>query len=195
MFFAFFVAAGLIYGWVRGGSLYKLAHLPLRYGWVIVLALATKAVIFSSLFAESSLSSLAPPIYLLVNLLLLAGILFNRSLPGMKLIGLGLLLNFVAIAANGGYMPVSPAALEAAGHVEDAARLRSAGKLVTVREMTDDTKLALLGDRFALPPPLPFRGAISIGDVLIGAGAFWLVAQGMHGMQERQRRTDVARAG
>ncbi|MBC7190428.1 DUF5317 domain-containing protein, partial [Candidatus Aerophobetes bacterium] len=48
-------------------------------------------------------------------LLLFLGIFLNRHIKGMSVFGIGILLNFVVIIANGGAMPVSPVALKKVG--------------------------------------------------------------------------------
>jgi hypothetical protein len=41
------------------------------------------------------------------------------------------------------------------------------------------TRLALLGDVFAVPRPLPFANVFSIGDLLIAVGGAWFIARTM----------------
>jgi hypothetical protein len=41
------------------------------------------------------------------------------------------------------------------------------------------TRLAVLGDVFSLPRPLPFANVFSIGDVLIAVGGAWFIARSM----------------
>jgi Major Facilitator Superfamily/Transketolase, C-terminal domain/Family of unknown function (DUF5317) len=69
-------------------------------------------------------------------------------------------LNAAAIAANGGRMPISEAAAEAAG-------------LETFERSNVDPggeRLWFLGDIFALPYQLPWANIFSVGDLLIGFG-------------------------
>ena len=40
----------------------------------------------------------------------------------------------------------------------------------------EDTRLEFLADRFLLPDMWGYRAAISLGDMFIAAGAFWLLA-------------------
>ena len=103
--------------------------------------------------------------------LLLAGfVLANLRRPGLLVIGLGLLLNFLAIASNGGFMPVSPDTLERSGQ-----RLTdiSVGEWVPhskdVLLARQDTHLSFLTDTLVLKNPFGLR-VFSIGDVIIGAG-------------------------
>jgi hypothetical protein len=103
----------------------------------------------------------------------------NRGLPGMPVLLIGLLLNLAVIAANGGWMPISP---------ETASRLPGGGPPETAVAGTkfddksillepESTRLELLADRFLVPEIGGYRAAVSLGDVLIAAGAFWLLAR------------------
>ena len=71
--------------------------------------------------------------------------------------------NLIAICANGGYMPVSPGALQAMG------RLPREG--YTNSRLVDGVVLGPLTDLFAMPAWLPVANVFSVGDVLIGVGA------------------------
>jgi hypothetical protein len=103
--------------------------------------------------------------YLLVFVFLAA----NVRVPGVWLIAIGALLNFIAIAANGGVMPADPGAVRRAGME------RESGTFQNSREV-DDARVAVLGDRFAIPESWPASNVFSVGDVLIVLGA----AVGMH---------------
>lgn len=88
----------------------------------------------------------------------------NRHVPWLWLIGLGGLSNLAAIAANGGRMPASPAALDAAGLPPPEGFSNSAE--------VAHAKLAFLGDVLATPSGLgPFSNVFSPGDVCLVVGA------------------------
>ena len=89
-------------------------------------------------------------------------LLRNMAVPGLPIVALGALSNFLAIVANGGYMPASAGALAALGKSPAAGYSNSA--------VVADPALAPLTDVFALPARLPFANVFSIGDVLIGVG-------------------------
>ena len=84
----------------------------------------------------------------------------------MALTALGAVLNLLAITANGGVMPASPAALAAAGLPADEPGFQSSTAV-------DDPRLAFLGDVFAIPASWPLSNVFSVGDVLIGVGLAW----------------------
>jgi hypothetical protein len=82
---------------------------------------------------------------------------------------LGVALNLVVVAANGGYMPQSEAARVAARGTtllegEPAAKLRN------VKPIDDETRLPFLGDVLAQPTWMPRANVISIGDLFLAGG-------------------------
>ena len=127
------------------------------------------------------MDQLGPGVHIFSNLLLLLAVGLNLSLSGMKVLGLGLLLNFLVIAANGGYMPIAPDNLVRAGMADLAEVLRAKGHVAKSTVLTSETRLPFLTDIFLLPTWLPVNYVFSIGDVLIGIGAFILVLQAMQG--------------
>jgi hypothetical protein len=176
------VLCGLIVGYVRRGSLAQLGQLPLRCGWLILIAFFLQVVVFSSQFESLGWSDqLGPALYVSSILLLLLAVGLNLSLGGMKILGIGLLLNFLVIAANRGYMPVHPDSLARSGMVHRAELLRSQETVSNSTLWTDETRLPFLADIFYLPSYLPFSNVFSIGDIFIGIGAFILVLQAMQG--------------
>jgi hypothetical protein len=180
MFLYPFLVAGLLVGFLRGGSLRGLADLTLRYGWLVLLGLAIQVVVFGDLLPATALhGGLVRAIHLASYLLLLAGLALNLRVGALRVLGLGAFANALVIAANGGYMPVLPEAARAAGvlgRLEAAARQ----EVVTNAVLLDErTLLPFLGDVFAIPAGLPLANAFSIGDVFIGLGALLLIAQAM----------------
>jgi hypothetical protein len=178
---AAFVLAVII-GLVRGGSLKQLASLPLRWGWVALVAFGLQ--IYLIYFPEPVSAGLVSP---RVGLLILSYSLFiavvwqNRALPGIWLVGAGLVANFAVMLLNGGYMPITAEALAQVGHArlmlssETGARVIATKDIVLPREAT---AAWWLSDVFILPPPFPIPSVFSVGDVLIALGVFWLLQDG-----------------
>jgi hypothetical protein len=148
---------------LAGGRLDALAELRLQRVWAIyaALALAVLGVGLPGLpdWARSGLLVAAYPVGAVF-------VLANRWLPGMPLAALGAALNLLAIAANGGVMPASEAALAAAGLPADDPGFESS-------TVVDDPRLEFLGDVFAIPASWPLSNVFSVGDVLIGLGLAW----------------------
>jgi MFS family permease len=147
---------------LAGGRLSELARLRLRAIWPLGLAAVIQVAILwihpgGATWIHGSLH--------LASYLIAAGfVLANSRVPGLALVGLGGALNFVAIAANGGVMPIRPAALTAAG-------LASAPRLFQNSAVLAAPRLPFLGDIFAVPAPLPFHNVFSAGDLCIALGA------------------------
>ena len=101
--------------------------------------------------------------YALVAVFLVA----NRRLTGLPLLALGAGLNVLAIAANGGVMPASASALRIAGIDASDGFANSAA--------VAHPHLLWLGDVIPVPGPWPIGNVLSIGDLLIFAGALYLL--------------------
>lgn len=166
-------AAGLVVGWLRGGSLATLGSFNPRIPCVVPLAFALQVVIARAVGTEVPWWVL--PLHLGAYALLLAGMVANRGVPGVPLLATGLALNVIAISANGGLMPLAPERLslnhadvrvEAGQHVP-----RTKGVLLP----RDATRFWELTDVLALPEGLPMRGMFSVGDVAIALGVGWSV--------------------
>src|SRR6266536_3329295 len=104
-------------------------------------------------------------------------VIANRHLPGMLLIGLGALLNLIAMSANGGVMPASAAALDKAG-------LPLQRDTYANSALVRDPRLGFLGDVFAIPEPVPLHNVFSVGDVTIGVGVI-IAVHGLSGSRLR----------
>jgi hypothetical protein len=161
------VVGGLLVGWALGGSIGRLEASRVGYVWVLLSALVLQVV------AAFVLTGWAYAAALVVSLLLaVAWLAANDRLAGRVLIGLGLGANALVIVANGA-MPVQLSAAARAGI--------ATGPLYNDPRHTvadADTRLALLGDR--IPLPLPWQPQVlSVGDVLVAAGAGLMVTQAM----------------
>ena len=131
---------------------------------------ATHQLVSDWLAAASLLASL---------LVFLAFVWINRRLPGMPVLLAGLLLNLIVMAANGGWMPISP---EVASRVlgADVGKYVALGSRFGQKDILlpfQDMRLGPLSDRFLLPAWSPYQVAFSAGDILIAIGAFWLLAR------------------
>jgi Family of unknown function (DUF5317) len=94
-------------------------------------------------------------------------VVVNRHVAGLWLLALGGAANGVTIALNHGTLPADPHALEVAG-------ISSGGRFVN-SGVVQHPVLGWLGDVFAVPQGVPFANVFSAGDVLIVAGAVWLL--------------------
>lgn len=170
------LALSLVIALVRGGKLDYLAQLNFRWTGLILAGFLIQVLIFSDFWqGNSDTSPLTPFVYLLSLVILLVALGINFRLPGLPLMTLGFGCNFLAIAANGGYMPSLNSAREVAGRVTLAA-----GQIVSNSiGVGPETRLVFLGDILAIPHDFIFPNVFSIGDALIAAGAFILIQKVM----------------
>ena len=154
---------------LRGGRLANLADIRLRLWWLLPLGFGIQAV--PALLPEDAAwtSDVGVALILISYFPLLLLVILNRERKGMWLAGLGILMNFSVIAANGGMPVLAEAALAAAGY-EDGIRVVYGSKHVG---LDGTTILSFLAD--VIPVRLFGQGqVISLGDVLlaVGLGAF-----------------------
>ena len=176
MLLVYAVALGILVGLATRGRLGALANVHIRLWPVALVGLLFQALLFSSPLA-ASVGSLGPSLYVLSTALVFMSLVVNLRQPGFWLIIVGAGLNFVAIVANGGYLPASPAAVAAWQGVAVLPTTDFTNSAIA----TGATMLSFLGDVFALPRWLPLANIFSIGDVLIGVGGAWFVVATMHG--------------
>jgi hypothetical protein len=172
------VVAGLLAG--LGRSRYRGHRLrvpDLHLAWLVPVAFvpqwlafylpATRRLIADDLAAAALVGSQA---------LLLIFAWFNRSQPGFWALGIGLLSNLVVISINGGLMPISPEMVVTQLPDAPPDAWQTGSRLGwNVVLPTADTRLWWLSDRILLPAWFPRRKALSVGDVIIAIGAFWLL--------------------
>ena len=175
MILAVAVVLGLIVSLVRYKSqaIDRIAALPLRSAWLALLALVLQYPLLLAPFGETQQVVLHQVLFLISHLLLLAFIWLNRSLVGVQIIGLGIILNMAAILANGGFMPVSPEALvqiNPGSSLEQWPAGLHYGYSKGIILARQQTNLWLLSDVLVLPPPFPRPVAFSLGDLLLAFG-------------------------
>jgi hypothetical protein len=148
---------------LTGGSLSRLGDLRLRWLWAAPAALAVQVVIVTIAPGGSETLHAATHIgtYVLIGVFLWA----NRAVVGVPIIGLGTLLNTLAIVCNGGVMPASVSARRIAGLTTGAGFHNSA--------IVHHPHLLWFGDIIPVPGPLP--NTLSAGDCLIFTGMLVLL--------------------
>lgn len=152
---------------LAGGRLGRLAGLRLRAVPLVVSALLIQIVIIS--VVPDLPRPLAVTAHLLTYAMAATFIWWNRSVPGVPLLGLGAACNGLTILLNGGTLPASHRALEMAGAHLSPDEFLNSGVL-------PHPVLPWLGDVFAVPSWVPFANIFSLGDVLIVIG----MAYGAH---------------
>lgn len=154
-------------------GLRRLATLRLHGGWLVLLACSAQV-------AGLVTQQYQLPLLLVSAVLLVQFCWLNRRHVGIVIATVGIALNMLVMAANGGVMPVSAATIaQVAGPNTDSVEFLPLTKGVIV----DDSEAVLpwLGDRLLLPGPLASIAAWSIGDVFLLAGVGWLLWRTMKG--------------
>lgn len=150
-----------------GGRLAGLIDIDLGWTWLVASAIGIQILIISVI--PHRFEGIHRPLHFLSYALAGAFVVANIKIPGVWLIGLGGLANLVTIAANGGVMPATEAALRSAGGRLDPGEFVNSG-------VVEDPKLLFLGDIFAIPAEVPVLNTVfSVGDVLIAIGTVVLV--------------------
>jgi hypothetical protein len=163
----------------------KRTTLNIKYWWLIIISVLLRWLPFA-FSTTSSLVDFKRVCIILSYTLLLYALLRNIHIWGARIVAFGTFLNFLAIIANRGFMPVSPAARYLAGKTlldipSNRIALTGSGGLVLP---IDQTRLWLLTD---IIPVSSVHTVFSIGDVMIGIGilvvcislVFW-VRKAMH---------------
>ena len=164
-----------IISFLSGGKIGRLGELVVRGFWLVPLALLIQGGIYWAAVRGIGLgSSWASPVLDTGSYFLLLIFTFrNRSLPGVRWISLGILLNTLVIGLNGGVMPVDPSFLPEANR---NALLAGQG---THGLMTSLTQLKFLADRFYSALPGLQKQVFSVGDGVIDIGCFILIFKTM----------------
>jgi hypothetical protein len=149
----------IVVGGLRGGKLRNLTEIRVISWWLLPLAFV---VLTASNFVPADYDTIAVGLVLASYLPLLLFVWLNRDLTGIWIAGMGILMNFTVILANGG-MPVLAEAAMIAGET---------GELILDTKhvlLTSSTRLPFLADLIPLP-----GAVLSMGDVFlaIGVGAF-----------------------
>jgi hypothetical protein len=154
-----------------------IGQLPVRGGWWLsMLVLGLFMVQAMLVLYVPGQSFFQAALLILSQVALIFLFLLNRHLPGAKLFALGVFLNVLVMAANGGWMPLTPAM----HHFVYPNRVVTAGQRPinskNIILFSQDTNLWLLAD--IVPITLPWRRtAVSAGDILLAAAAAQFIFQ------------------
>jgi len=136
---------------------------------VALLALLLQVIAIKAPLGDSD--DLRRALFVYSYLLLLVFVAANFTRPGIAIIGFGLLLNFLAILANQGWMAITPETLLQSGSMPGDAVL---GEWVPgtkdILLHRSDVHLWALTDRLVWDPISSVIRAFSIGDVVIVGG-------------------------
>ena len=161
LFLVIVLVVSVVVSLFRGGKLANLPDIYARGWWMLIVGFGLQIV--GNLLGEDQ-HTLAVTLVLVSYVPLLGVVALNRNAPGLWIGGIGILMNFIVIAANSG-MPVSPEAVGLAGG--DAGSLAALNAKHVVLDAA--TRFPFLADLIPLP-----GSVISLGDVFfaIGLGVF-----------------------
>ncbi|MBW3665966.1 MAG: DUF5317 domain-containing protein [Actinobacteria bacterium] len=157
LFFALAVAV------LRGGRLVNLGDIELRAWWLLVVALTLQ---LATRWLPEGADTAGVFMVLASFVLLMFLVILNRNKEGMLIAGLGVLMNFTVIAANGGMPVLAGAAEVASGFTVSDPDLADSYKHIPLDE---DSRLTFLADVI----PLRLAGiaeVISLGDIFLALG-------------------------
>jgi DHA3 family macrolide efflux protein-like MFS transporter len=170
------VLLGLALGVAAGGSIDNLLGIRLRWLPILLVAAAGRFGLDMAMSAGGVPDGVRFWLVVVVYVLLAAMLVANRGLPGLTAAALGTVANGLAIAINGGWMPVWKPSLAAAGF--DSTVVHS-GFHTLLSGPVDSTFFAHggpLADIIPIPVPI-VQSVASVGDLLLGAGlAFFVFA-------------------
>jgi hypothetical protein len=164
------LGCAVLAGWIAGGRFSRLADVRIRWIPLAIFGFALQGIAVPGAW---------PLVLVAISFVLLvvfAGENVRAGLPGARLILVGVALNFLVIAVNGG-MPVTRMALERSGQLDTLHALVADGG-AKHHLATDADRLVVLGD---VIPLAPIHQIVSVGDVFTYLGVAWIVVAGMRG--------------
>jgi hypothetical protein len=172
---------GIAVALLRGGSFAGWARAHVYWSWVALGSLGLQLVLYDPPIDRLPWVITWGPVVWTLCLAALFAVLVRNAIatPTLKgawaLAAVGVGLNVLVVAANGGYMPQSDEAHLATRGVLQASAPAADPQLRNVLSMSSETRLNWLGDIIPEPAWLPRNNVISIGDVLLGSGLAWWV--------------------
>ncbi|MCX6021612.1 MAG: DUF5317 domain-containing protein [Chloroflexi bacterium] len=169
------------------------AFLPLRAWWAIPVAVAFQIAGLALVRTNEDLRWLKVTLILLSFFIALTPVWANRERWGIRIVGLGIVMNLTVMLANGGLMPVAPEARIASGR-HAVAPVYELGKMVPTSKdvllLPEQTNLYWLSDNIVAGSPI--NKSFSPGDLVILAGMAVVIGEFAVGAL---RRSSPARLG
>lgn len=163
----------------RGGRIGNIAAVQFRHAWLAAVGVTGSHFAYASeLLADRPF--LGRPLWIISIVALGTCMWLNRRYAGLGVTTLGAGCNALVIAVNGGRMPTGRWGYELFGRMPDWYRqpnIPTNSPELVLPFTGPNTRLDLLAD--VLPPVLPLSYPFSIGDVLLGIGVIWFLADVM----------------
>ncbi|WDC85404.1 DUF5317 domain-containing protein [Caloramator sp. mosi_1] len=169
---------GIAIGLLLKGNIKNIDVEKVKSPYLAIVAFSIEFILFT-LVRKGIISrgNITYVLYLTQYILILIFIYKNRKDYAFLVIGIGIILNALAIFLNGGAMPVSPDAMVKAGIVSSVNEIKetmaSSEGLYIIKN--SNTIFPFLGD---VIPLKHFRNyVISIGDIFISLGLIWYIVK------------------
>jgi hypothetical protein len=169
------VIIGLAATIIRARIMKRSLVLPaLHQEWLVFIAVIPQIMTFYITSLAKVIPETAVPYIQILSMLgLIVFVGLNILKTGFVLLGVGLVSNFLAIATNGGWMPISVKTLTRL-HPEIAIESWKVGQRLLLTkdriQLPERTNLAFLSDILNLPSWISYKFAFSVGDILISIG-------------------------
>jgi hypothetical protein len=174
------IAVGIGLALLLGGRPSHLLTHDFHRPWAVFLAVAIQVAVFAP-WGEGIPKTIGDALYLVSYAFLFAFAAANIRALALVPLFAGMSLNALVIGVNGGTMPLSDAAAQAAG-------IRAGANVGA-----DAGTLGFLGDVFAIPAGIPLANVFSVGDVLIALGVVTFVLSVSLGRPGSERALDPRR--
>lgn len=166
---------GLVLGLLLGGRLDSLINVRLRFALLILVAVAVRFGTQAAIASDVTIADVSRvPLFATSFVVLAVALWLNRQHPGLSLVALGVAANGIAIAVNGGFMPVYLPALSAAGLGPADLQPTFHVALPAALDLAFLLRAGPLGDIIPIPLPV-LANVVSLGDVLISIGLGWFI--------------------
>lgn len=184
------ILTALLLGWALKGRFGRLADAHINYAWMIFVPLGL--AVTSGMLNGYGAVALSSPLFGAMHILgLSTWIVFaaaNMAIPGAKLILAGLVVNLIAVAANGGTMPVSYDSIIVTYGEQGAKHWMAVFPQVKDMLISHATKLRFLCDVVPMPRPFSMGCVYSIGDVITSVGGFIAIIALMRAPSRSERK-------
>lgn len=159
---------------LRGGQLKNIENVEVK-GWYL-LFISAFIQLYISLgkaynlpYGEKVVSEYFFILIIISYMLMIITILMNKKKNYMRIFLIGIILNFIVIAGNGGKMPVS---LGGIGSIKEESLLPEREFDIKHIGVNENTRFVYLSDIILIPRPYPLPKILSIGDVFLILGIF-----------------------
>lgn len=191
MFILYVVVISIIISYFLGGRLKFMLQRPFKHVWLATSGLLIQIIIFSNFFTSRYDDAVSVILHGISYLLIISFVFTNRKIPGILLIGMGIILNATVIFLNGGYMPASLESLKKTSIGRQFEILSEGYTTNNSQAITKDTVLPWLADIFYIPSWVPFSNVFSIGDVFIAIGVCVYIIRCMKPVDKDMKAVDA----